>query len=162
MTFGTWSLYLSFNRKMKAFIAVLILISFLQTTILSMDLVAAILMYRAFLGGQKNNLYLSFGFGLLVSHLSGVNLGVYSLYYVLLAELAMIFAKTPFFTHRIASFTLILISSILSRVSLGLIFSSTIVWWPNFLYEIAIFIPIFILIKFWEERFVIKSYYASR
>ncbi len=120
------------------------------------------LMYRAFLGGQKDNLYLSFGFGLLVSHLSGVNLGIYSLYYVFLVELATVFAKIPFFTHRIASVWLIIVSIILSRVSIGLIFNTTIAWWPNLLYETLLFVPVFGLIKFWEERFVIKSYYASR
>lgn len=146
---------------MKAFIAILILISFLQTTILNMDLVAAMLIYRAFLGCQKNNLYLSFGFGLLVSHLSGVNLGIHSVYYLFLVEFAMIFSRIPALTHRIASVVLIIISTALSRLSISLIFSSTLVWWPNLLYEALVFIPVFLLIKFWEERFVVKSSYGS-
>lgn len=146
---------------MKAFTAILILISFLQTTILSMDLVAAMLVYRAFFGGQKDNLYLSFGFGLLVSHLSGVHLGIHSAYYLFLVELAIIFSRIPTLTHRIASVLLIIISVALSRLSISLIFSSTLVWWPNLLYEALAFIPVFLLIKFWEERFVVKSYYGA-
>ncbi|OGE13995.1 hypothetical protein A3F00_04265 [Candidatus Daviesbacteria bacterium RIFCSPHIGHO2_12_FULL_37_11] len=141
---------------MKTLIVVLILLSFIQVTLVPLNLVLLVLILRAYLYPEKINLYLGFFLGLLISFLESQALGVYSLAYVVFIQSIQMFRKAQFAMHYF-----VMIPSIVLILSLNLIFpqavsGSTINLWPDILKETLLIIPVFFIIKVWEERFVVK------
>jgi len=68
---------------MKTLIVILIIASFLQTTILPIDLVLLVLICRAYIKSERANLYLAFAFGMLTAHLNLINLGFQTFVYLI-------------------------------------------------------------------------------
>lgn len=131
---------------MKTLIFVFILIVFLQTSIISVNLCLSILILRSFLRPGKENLYLAFSLGLLLAFLSNSSVGLYSLLFLGLSEAVQITAKSRFGEHILIAIGLVVISQII----FGL-FKST-----NIFIETLFALPLYFLVKFWEERFIIK------
>src|SRR5258708_23188259 len=69
---------------MKTLILVLTITSFIQSTIIPIDLVLIILICRSYIRPDKTNLYLAFGFGLFYSQLSLTPFGIQSLSYLII------------------------------------------------------------------------------
>lgn len=141
---------------MKTLIVVLILLSFLQVTLIPLNLVLLVLILRAYLYPEKINLYLGFFLGLLISYLESQTLGIYSFSYVFFIQIIHIFRKTTFAMHYF-----VMIPTIVLVLSLNLIFSSMIIrssiqLWPGILKEVLLAIPLYFILKIWEERFVVK------
>lgn len=141
---------------MRTLIVVLIISSFLQSTILPVDLVLIILLCRAFLKTDKANLYLAFAFGLLTSHLTLIPIGLQSIIFLLVIVVTESLSKSRLSQNAllivIISFVVISINQIIVSVftdqSLQLI--------PK-IYGGFLSLPIFYLVRFWEERFVVRK-----
>lgn len=141
---------------MKTLILILIILSFIQTTILPLNMVLIILIARSLIRPEKNNLILAFGFGLLTAHLSLQPLGFQSFIYLILVQITQVLSKTRVSANPLIIMPIvfvfvsadILATSLLARQSINLI--------PQVLIETLISLPIFYLIRLWEERFIVR------
>jgi len=140
---------------MKTLIAIFIIVSFLQSTILPIDLVLIILICRSYIRSDQENLYLAFAFGLLDSHLNLNPLGIRSIVYLAVVQITQVLSK-----GRLASnpFLIIPISLILLAgnhiITDGLIS-------PGVLFEVLpesiLSLPVFYMVRLWEERFIVRK-----
>lgn len=141
---------------MRTLIIILIISSFLQSTILPLDLVLIILICRSYIRADKNNLFLAFGFGILDSQLSLITLGFISILYLILVQATQVLSKT-----RITSNSLLVIPIIFALLFFHQIAISNFTHQsPEFLkifLESLLSLPIFYIVRFWEERFVIRK-----
>lgn len=136
-------------------IAILISFAFLQTTILPINLVLLVIVLRSFLTSEVENLYLAFGFGLLISHLNATPLGVQNLIYLALIIFARSIGRMPISSNILIVLPLIFISTIIdtfiNSILLNQSFQIIQVMLPMILA-----IPIYIALRFWEERFIVS------
>lgn len=141
---------------MKTLIVILILAAFLQTTILPINLVLLILICRAYLKSEKENLYLAFAFGFFTAHLDLINLGLNSIMYLLIIQATQQLSKWSFSGHPLLivpiSFVLLFFYQFVNDyiAQQGLIVQQII-------FTALISLPIFFLIRLWEDRFVVKK-----
>ncbi len=141
---------------MKTFIFILILLSFLQTTIIPLDLSLMVLLLRSYISSEKENLFLGFGVGLMISYLSNNPLGFHSLIFLMLIELTQLFRKTPLAGHFLVIVPLMFTMLSLQSVVV-LIFLQPSINWLQILIESLLALPLYLIIKIWEERFVVRS-----
>lgn len=141
---------------MRFLVIILILCAFLQTTLVSTNLILLILLCRSYITNDKSNLYLALFFGILVSHLSGTTLGVQSVVYLIVVELARILGKMRVSNSLLIIVPLVILSTIFNSSALSYFLHASIQLWPNVAIETSLSLPIFFLIKLWEERFVVK------
>lgn len=142
---------------MKTLILILIIISFIQSTILPVNLVLIILIARSLIRPGKENLILAFCFGFLISHLNLQILGYTSLLYLVLIQLTEVLSKTRLSANpllimpltALLSLTYLMITSFLTHQSPQII--------PQVLIESAVSLPIFYMVRLWEERFIVRK-----
>lgn len=142
---------------MKTLIVILIIISFVQSTILPIDLVLIILLCRSYIRTDKANLYLAFGFGLLNSHLNLQTFGFQSIIFLILLELTQLLSKS-----RLAGNPLLIIPISLFGLAFNGFFQSLINHQsahilPQIFLESLLSLPILYLVRLWEERFVVAK-----
>lgn len=141
---------------MKTLIIILIIASFLQTTIIPIDLVLLILICRAYTKTDQENLYLGFAFGFLVSHLNLFGLGFQSLIYLFSIQSTQVLSKL-----RLAGNPLLIIPVSLAFLSLNQIAGSVINYqtWElsKVIFASFLSLPILYLVRLWEERFVVRK-----
>lgn len=141
---------------MKVLIAILIIASFLQTTILPINLVLLILICRAYVRSDKSNLLLAFGFGLLIAHLNLTNLGIQSLIYIIIIQITDGLSRSRLAGNLLLiipiSFVLLSCNQIINFYIFhqGLDFS-------KIMLEAILSLPVLYLVKLWEERFVVRK-----
>ncbi len=130
--------------------------AFLQSTVIPFNLVLIILILRSYISGDKYDLYLAFFFGLFMAHLNSLPLGPLSIIYLGLVEMAKILARSHFSQNI---FTMIILMSVFLSAFHFLTFLlgyQTFQIWPNIAIEILLSIPLYYLIRIWEERFMFK------
>lgn len=143
---------------MKTLIAILIVISFLQSTIIPLDLVLIILICRGFLKEEKENFYLAFSFGLLVAFLGGHFLGIQSVVYLGIIFFTHLISKTQFSRKNLnLVIFLSFVNLVLNTVIISLFINVSIQLFPKVILETIFCVPIFYLLRIWEERFVPKK-----
>lgn len=142
---------------MKAIIAILILAAFLQSTVLSVDLVLIILILRSYIRVEKANYFLALFMGLFVSHLNFAPLGVESIIYLMLVQVTHMAAKSRFSENALTVVPLTLtLLSIHTSLS-AWVSEQSIQLWPKVAIESFLSLPLYLVIKFWEERFVVRK-----
>ena len=133
---------------MKTLIITLVIVSFLQSSILPLDLVLIILICRSYLRADRNNLFLAFGFGLLDGHLNLTPLGLNSLIYLTVVQVTQSLSKSRLAGNLLLimpiSFVLLFLTQ--RSVPISLIFL-----------ESLMSLPTLYLLKFWEERFIVRK-----
>lgn len=141
---------------MKILIIILVVASFLQTTILPIDLVLLILICRAYVKSEKANLYVGFIFGLLVSHLNLIPLGLQSLAYI-----AAVAVTESLSRLRLAGNPLLIIPISFIFLSINQIINSSLNYnlldLSKLIFASISSLPIIYLIRFWEERFIVRK-----
>ncbi len=141
---------------MKTFIAVLIICSFIQSTILPVDLVLIILICRSYLRESGTNLFLAFGFGLLSDHLNLNLLGLTSFLYLILVQVTASLSKS-----RLAGNPLLIVPLTLFLLALYQIAISNFTHhspqFPKIFLESLLSLPTFYLLRLWEERFTVRK-----
>ncbi len=142
---------------MKTLIVILIIASFLQTTILPIDLVLMILICRSYIKISPSNLYLAFIFGILISHLNLVTLGLNSLIFIACVQITQGLSKTRLAGNSLLiipiTFVLLSFSGILTSVFLN----QSLEIFHKVLLESLISLPILYALKVWEERFIVRG-----
>lgn len=141
---------------MKTLVVILIIVAFLQTTILPIDLVLLILICRAFVKSDRSNLYLGFFFGFLTSHLSLSYLGVQSLIYLVIIQVTESLSKSRLTGHPFwivpVSFSFLSLNQLINSLFTYQIFSLQKILFASFLS-----LPTLFLVRLWEERFIVRK-----
>ena len=140
---------------MKTLTIVLILLAFIQTTIIPVDLVLMVILLRAYIKVEKTNLYLAFILGLLVAYLQQLPLGVFSLLYLVLTQLTHLFSKLPVSKNFFSVVPLICIL-LSSNELVSLLFAGRSPDWFRILWGSLLALPLYFVLKIWEERFVVR------
>ena len=138
---------------MVLLLAALTLLSFLQGTILPIDLVVVVLICRSFLSFDRTNLWLAFSFGLLLALLQSYTLGNISLIYLLIVTMVYLFKKTDFATWEVSLLPVSLILLLFNKFALSLFTRSTINL-KLVAVEMIFILPVYLAVKIWEERFI--------
>jgi hypothetical protein len=142
---------------MKTILLFLIFFAFLQSAFLPVNLVLVVIIARSLITQSRDNLFLAFFGGLILSFLTQVNLGYYPIVFILVVKLAGMFKKLP------VSFNVLPIllsgSLIITLVTIANNFfiSQNLSIYPH-LVEAILVLPVYWLIKIWEGRFVAKSH----
>lgn len=142
---------------MKTTIAILIVCSFIQSTILPIELVLIILICRSYLRSDKSNLLLAFGFGLLNSHLNLNLLGFQSLVYLILVAITEGLSKSRLAGNSLLIIPLSLFLISINQIILSIFIHESIQLFPKVLLEALLSLPILYLVKLWEERFIVRK-----
>lgn len=142
---------------MKTLIIILIILSFIQSTILPLNLVLIILICRAFIKIDKANLYLSFGFGLFISYLNLWQLGVESFVYLIIIQMVHSITKSRFASNSLLIVPISLFFLSLDQTLISLFSKESLVIYPKVFIEAAISLPALYIIRIWEERFIIHK-----
>lgn len=143
---------------MKTVIFVLIIVSFIQTSVLPIDLVLIILICRSYVKpNDKVNLYLAFGFGLFIAYLNLYKLGFQSLIYLFL----VIFTGS-LSNHRLSGNLYLIIPLTFCLLTLNqlielIIFKQPVQIFPKIFIESILSLPILYMVKIWEERFIVQK-----
>lgn len=141
---------------MKTLIIVLIVASFLQTAILPIDLVLLILICRAYIKSEKQNLFLGFAFGLLTAHLNLTGLGLTSLIYLFVIQATQMLSKI-----RLAGNPLLIvpISLVLLAFNQGVnaLVNHQTLELTQVVFASLLSLPILFLLRLWEERFIVRK-----
>lgn len=141
---------------MKILIFILILAAFLQASILPFNLVLLILVLRSYIVSEREDLFLAFFFGLLVSHLEVTPLGDQSLIYLILVECARVIGRLPLSNNILTVLFLAFFSTCFNNVAIDLTTGASIQLFPNVFISTVLAIPIYVALRFWEERFVVR------
>lgn len=142
---------------MKTLIGILVISAFLQSSILPFDLVLLILVLRTYVVNSKENLYFAFFMGLLVSHLNSAPLGFESIIYLIIVQVTRMLSKLPISSNIITVLPLVIFASTLNLVTQSILEGSSIRLLPGLVIDAVLALPLYIVIRFWEERFVVKS-----
>lgn len=146
---------------MKTLLLLITLFAFLQSAFLGVNLVMVILIARALVVSDRENLFLAFFGGLILSFLTQVNLGYYPLIFILIVKLGELVKTFP------VSFNLFMIflsGAVLVAIAGGLnvVFINQEMSLYTHLFEAILVVPFYFFIKLWEERFVVKSHMKLR
>ena len=142
---------------MKILIMILTLVSFIQTTIFPIDLVLIILICRGYIKDDPKNLYLAFVFGLLVSMLDLKLLGLQSIIYLILIQATQVFSRLRLAGSWLLIFPINLILLYLSLFINSIFLHQSAQYFPKIFIGSFLSLPIFFLIKLWEERFIVHK-----
>jgi hypothetical protein len=140
---------------MNVLIGFIILAAFLQTSFLGLNIVLLIIIARSFLLETKANYFLAFFAGILVGLLSAQNIGFWPLIFLVSVKIAHVIRKLPF-SISILTFIPVVISCVLIASTSELVFLKQTINWTKVIGEIVVSIPIFIFIRFWEDKFFIR------
>lgn len=140
---------------MRTLIIILIAATFLQATILSVNLVLIILICRSFIRSGKSNLYLAFAFGLFLSLLTLSPIGLQSLIFLLLVQILMSISKSRLSENPLWTIPICLLAILVNQITISLFTHQALILIPK-IYEAFLALPIFYLVRFWEERFIVK------
>lgn len=141
---------------MKGLIIILVFASLIQSTFLPINLVLTILIIRSFIVDTKSNFYLAFIFGLVVSLLQGQMMGLISLINLFSVSLVTVLKRSQIvqnlITLMLAGVVLLtidnIIQSLIAQASLDFKLA---------IYQTIILIPMYLLVRFLEERFVVQE-----
>lgn len=141
---------------MKTLIVILIIASFMESTILPIDLVLIILIARSYIRSDKSNLWLAFSFGLLIAFFNLTALGIQSLIYLTLVAISEGLSKSRLAGNSFLiiplSFVLLSLNQLISASFFGESFL-----FPKIVLDAVFSLPILYLIRLWEERFIVQK-----
>lgn len=141
---------------MISLIVALFLLSFIQSSTLPGDWILIVLISRAFLRQDKYNYYLAFFFGLLNGFLLSEPLGFLALIYLLAIKITHTFKQFAPLSHWLLIVPLCLLLLLVEGLLRLIIFNMSL-HFINIALESLMVLPIFLITRFWEERFVPKK-----
>ncbi len=135
---------------MRLFIVGLLVISFFQTALLPIDIVVLVLLSRAFVVSDDSNLWLAFGFGLLVSLLMNLPIGSYSIWYLLASTAVVFFKRSNLTSYWLAVVPLLVLLAAGEQGWLWFFFGQSF-YWSRLIWEGVLILPIYFAVSYWEE-----------
>lgn len=142
--------------SMKTLIIILITAAFLQSTILPIDLVLIILICRAYIRSEKQNLYLGFAFGLVAAHLNLTTLGLQSFIYLVCIQLTQILSRLRLAGNPLLVVPVSLVFLTINQL-VGVYTSAGSFDFAHIILATFLSLPILYLVRLWEERFVVRK-----
>lgn len=145
---------------MRSLIVILVTLSFLQGALFPVNFVLLVILGRTFVVDDRQNYWLAFGFGLLLSLLSGYPLGGLSMIYLFFVTLVSLIKKVELSSHWVVIFSLSLFILFLNQVFLHLLFQTDVNLFDDrlrLLIEALLILPVYFVVRIWEERFIPRS-----
>lgn len=142
---------------MKTLIIILIIAAFLQTTILPINLVLIILICRSYLRFDRANLFLAFSFGLLLSHLNLTYFGLQSLVLLVLVQTTEGLSRSRLAGNWLLIIPLTFTLLSLNHIAISIFTNQSIQLFPGVFFESLLSLPVFFLVRLWEERFIVRK-----
>lgn len=141
---------------MKSFLGFIILAALLQTAFIPLNLCLILIIARSFIVKDRSNYLLSFIGGIFLSILSGSVIGFWSIVFLMVVKLIQIIKSLPILSNFQTALPIsILILTVISFLEQQL-FNQTINFY-KILWESLTLLLLYFLVKFWEERFVVRS-----
>lgn len=141
---------------MRLFIVLLVLSAFVQSAFLPINLCLVLIISRSFVEERSSNLIASFLCGIFLGLLTVTNIGFWALTFLAVSKIVHILRNLPLTNspRLIAPIALVIIIAVsfLEQVFLGQKMNVLKIG-----FETLLTIPVYIFIRFWEERFVVKS-----
>ena len=142
---------------MKTLLLLITLFAFLQSAFLPVNLVLVLLIARSLIIDDRENLYLAFFGGLILSFLAQINLGYYPILFLVVVKLSGMLKLLPVSFNLLMVFLsgalIVALTTTVNRFIIG----QYVEVWPH-LIEVVLVIPTYFFVKLWEERFVVKSH----
>lgn len=140
---------------MKLFVFLLIITALLQTTFLQVNMVLVLLVCRSLLREERANYFSAFFIGILLGILESRNVGFYALFFVILVKVLHLIKSTPISAYFLTVIPATLVLSFGLSYLKYFIFNQSV---NNYLPLIDAFLslPVYLLLKIWEERFVVN------
>lgn len=142
---------------MRTLIFVLIIVSFIQSTILPLEGVLIILICRSYIRSDKANFFLAFGFGLLIAYLNLIVLGLPSLIYLILLSVTASLSKSRLAGNSLLIVPLSLFLLSVNQAATSVFLHQSIQLFPKVFWEALLSLPILYLLRLWEERFIVQK-----
>lgn len=141
---------------MRVYLLALILIALIQSSLLPINLCLCAIIAKSFASYGKENYYLALITGITLGILSTINLGFWALILLIVVWITHLVRKLPITTNYLTilpvSFGIILVVTLLESFFLN----QKINYWIIII-ESVLTLPLFVLIKIWEERFVVRD-----
>lgn len=137
-------------------ILILVFASFIQSSLLSVQLILMALLARSFIVTDRLNFGLAFGLGLLLSLLTGGKLGVLSIVYLLGVILIYFIKERSVGSHWAILLPITIFMLMLDAGVKSLIFGASLDIRSTLLQTVLV-LPLYFITILWEERFVIKK-----
>jgi cell shape-determining protein MreD len=141
---------------MKLFIFIICLLAFVQTSFVPLNLCLILLICRSYASPQKSNYYLALIAGILLGILTAFNVGFYALLFVMVVFLMHALRRLPITGKFITILPASLVASIIVMWVENLVYHIPFNWW-NLLWGSILALPIFLVIREWEDRFIVKT-----
>ncbi len=138
---------------MRTSFFIILLSAFLQTTFLPLNLCLILIICRSYALEERQNYYLALFAGIVLGFLNSQNLGFWPLIFLIVVKITHLVKKLPVTANFLTIIPVAFIQLALVKWLESLIFKSTL----NFFFvivETVLALPLFILIKLWEERFI--------
>lgn len=132
------------------------LFAFTQSAFLPFNLVLVLLVARSLAVEDRNNLVLAFAGGLVLSFLTQVNLGYWPLVFILTVKLTAMVKKLPISFNPLIIFLSGSVIVLLVALTGSLFINEKIQIFSHII-ESVLIVPVFYLVRAWEERFVVKG-----
>lgn len=142
---------------MKSLVLVLVILSFIQSSIVSLDLVLIALICRSYIKNDSKNFYLAFGFGLLNSYLTLTPLGLQSIIYLILIAITLGLSKSRLAGNALLIIPLTFILVSINHIAIATVTSQSFQLSPKNLIESILALPILFVVRMWEERFIVRG-----
>lgn len=140
---------------MRYFIFLLLLSAFLQTAFIPLNLCLLLMICRSYAIEERENYYLGFASGIFLSILTATNLGFWTFIFVLYVKIIHAIRRLPVTARGVTiipvSFLLFSFSAFLEYLIMGVSFS-----FFSVLISSLLSLPIYLVIKIWEDRFIAK------
>lgn len=141
---------------MRLFIVLLVLSAFVQSAFLPLNLCLVLIISRSFVEERSSNLIASFLCGIFLGLLTATNIGFWALTFLAVSKIVHLLRNLPATNspRLIVPIALIVIIAVsfLEQSFLGQKMTVLKIGIETFLT-----IPTYIFIRFWEDRFVVKS-----
>lgn len=136
---------------------ILVALSFLQATLWPLQLVLLILIFRSLIKEDRTNFYLAFGLGLLASLLGRYPLGLLSILYLTLVLAIYFLRKTNVSNQLLIIFPIAIVVLVIDQMMRTFLAGANLRMDFNIFWQLFLVLPIYIMIRFWEERFTVKK-----
>lgn len=141
---------------MRLFIVLLVLSAFIQSAFLPINLCLILIISRSFVEERSSNLIASFLAGIFLGLLTATNIGFWAIIFLAASKIIHIFKSLPLTQSPklVAPLSLLVIVgvSLIEQIFLGQKINIV-----KIIIETLLTVPVYIFIRFWEERFIVHS-----
>ncbi len=140
---------------MRLFILFLVFALLLQTTLLGINLCLVLIVARSLAVSERSNLIAGFFTGIFLGAMSSINIGFYSILFVICTKVVEIF-KGSALSGNFLSFIPLCFIIYMGAAFFERVFLSQSVNLSKIIWELFATVPTFLIIKFMQERFTMK------